>query len=192
MAQVHRTVEDLPLEGGEMVANPSVTPEVHRGRQVDGLRSFTAWIKQGSYYHGLVARQGRLHECPHLAGLPLPRRPQVMPSESHRELQMKAEATATSSNKPGAGAMAAPATEAPVMETPITETPVAEAPVAESPVPETPARSDTPAPMETGGAGDGQSWAECIKAGADEGFRGLGPRSAPGPKTPTSLPPPRQ
>ena len=33
-AQVHRTVEDLPLEGGETVANPSVTPEVRRGRRV--------------------------------------------------------------------------------------------------------------------------------------------------------------
>ena len=35
------------------------------GLHLNGLRSFTAWIKQGSYYHGLVARQGRLHECPH-------------------------------------------------------------------------------------------------------------------------------
>ena len=43
------------------------------GLHLNGLRSFTAWIKQGSYYHGLVAQQGRLHECPHLAGVPLPR-----------------------------------------------------------------------------------------------------------------------
>ena len=34
VAQVHRTTEDLPLEGREMVANPSVTPEVHRGMRV--------------------------------------------------------------------------------------------------------------------------------------------------------------
>ena len=34
VVQVHRTAEDLPLEGGEMVANPSVTPEVRRGRRV--------------------------------------------------------------------------------------------------------------------------------------------------------------
>ena len=33
-AQVHRTTEDLPLEGGEMVTDPSVTPEVCRGRRV--------------------------------------------------------------------------------------------------------------------------------------------------------------
>ena len=52
------------------------------GFHLDGLRSFTGWIKQGSYYHGLVARQGCLHECPHLVGVPLPRWPQVTPSES--------------------------------------------------------------------------------------------------------------
>ena len=55
------------------------------GLHLNGLRGFTTWIKQGSYYHGLVAQQGRLYECPHLAGLLLPRRPQVTPSESHRE-----------------------------------------------------------------------------------------------------------
>ena len=125
------------------------------GLHLEGLRSFTAWIKQGSYYHGLVAQQGRLHECPHLAGLPLHRQPQVMPSESRWESQMKVEATATSSSKPGVGATAAPAMEAPVMETPAVEPPVSE----------THARSDTPAPMEMGGAGDGQSWAKRIEAG---------------------------
>ena len=144
------------------------------GLHLEGLRSFTAWIKQGSYYHRLVARQGRLHECPHLAGLPLPRRPQVMPSESCRESQMKAEATATSFSKPGAGATVAPATEAPVMETPIMETPAAEPPVSE-----TPACSDTPAPMETGGVGDGQSWVECIEAGTNEGFQRARPVKRP-------------
>ena len=79
---------------------------------------------------------------------------------------MKADAQTTSSSESNAGAMAAPAMEAPVMETPVVETPVMEAPVSE-----TPAHSDTPAPMETGGAGDGQSWAKCVEAGADEGFQ---------------------
>ena len=32
--QVHRTVEDLPLEGGEMVADLSVAPEARRGMRV--------------------------------------------------------------------------------------------------------------------------------------------------------------
>ena len=112
------------------------------GLHLNGLRGFTAWIKQGSYYHGLVAQQGRLHECPHLAGLPLPRWPQVTPSESHWESQMKAAATATSSSKPSAGAMAAPVVEIPVMEAPVTETPGAETPAVETPA----APSDMPAP----------------------------------------------
>ena len=137
------------------------------GLHLNGLRGFTAWIKQGSYYHRVVAQQGRLHECPHLAGLPLPRQPQVTPSESCWESQMKVEATATSSSKPSVGAMAAPVTETPVMEAPVTETPGAETPVVETPV----APSNTPAPMETGGAGDGQSWAKHVEASMEEEFQ---------------------
>ena len=45
------------------------------GIHLDGLGSFTHWIKRGSYYHGIVAQQGRLQECPHLVGAPLPRWP---------------------------------------------------------------------------------------------------------------------
>ena len=56
------------------------------------------------------------------------------------------ETPATSSREPSARATVAPVTEAPVVQTPVAETPAA--------------RSDTPALMETGGAGDGQSWAE--------------------------------
>ena len=127
------------------------------GLCLDGLRDFMAWIKQGSYYHGLVAQQGHLHKCPHLVGLLLPRQPQMTPSKSHQELQMKVEALATSSSKPSARATAAP-----VMETPVTQTPVAETPAT---------HSDTPAPMETGRAGDGQSWAKRIEAGIEEEFQ---------------------
>ena len=140
--------------------------------RLNGLQDFMAWIKQGSYYHGLVAQQGHLHKCPHLAGVPLPRWPQVTPSESHQESQMKVDTQTTSSSEPNARAMAAPVTETPVLETPVAQTPVAQTPAAETPVTETPAaHSDTPAPMETGGAGDGQSWAECIEAGIDEEFQ---------------------
>ena len=46
---------------------------------LDGLASFTGWIKWGSYYHGLVGWQGHLHECLHLTGAPLPRWPQMAP-----------------------------------------------------------------------------------------------------------------
>ena len=82
---------------------------------------------------------------------------------------MKADTQTTSSSEPNAGATAAPVTEAPVTA----------APVREAPVVETPARSDTPAPMETGGVGDGQSWAERIEAGADEGFQRARPAKLP-------------
>ena len=147
---------------------------------LDGLMSFTGWIKRGSYYHGIVARQGRLHECLHLMGAPFPRWPQVSPRESHRESQMKSDAQTHNSSRPGVGAMAAP----------IAETPVAEAPVAEAAVVETPAEeaqgaealvapSSPLAPMETGGAGDGQSWAEQVEAGEEESFQ----RSRPAKRT---------
>ena len=128
----------------------------------DGIRVFMAWIKQGSYYHGVVAQQGHLNKCPHLTEAPLPTQPQITPSESCRESRKQAETAATSSNEPSAGATA----------TPIEETPVAQAPVTQTPVPEAPtACSDTLAPMETGGVGDGQSWAKQVEAGTDEGFQ---------------------
>ena len=132
------------------------------GLHLNGLRDFMAWIKQGGYYHGLVAQQGHLHKCPHLVGVLLPRQPQLTPSESCRESQKKAENSPTSSSEPSTGATVAPVVEFPVMETPVTQTPVAETPAA---------RSDTPAPMETGKAGDGQSWAEQVEAGIDEEFQ---------------------
>ena len=99
-----------------------------------------------------MAQQGHLHKCPHLAGVLLPRRPQITPSESCRESQKQVETPATSSSEPSTGATA----------TPVAETPVAQAPAT---------LSDTPASMETGGAGDGQSWAELVEAGTDEEFQ---------------------
>ena len=110
-----------------------------------------AWIKQGSYYHGLVAQQGHLHRCPHLVGVLLPRWPQVTPSESRQDSQNRAETPATGSSEPSTGAIVAP-----VQDTPAEELPVAETPFTETPA----AHSDTPVPMETGRAGDSQSWAE--------------------------------
>ena len=55
------------------------------------------------------------------------------------------------------GAMAAP-----IVETPVTQTPVAETPAA---------RSNTPAPMETGRVGDSHSWAKRVEVGIDEEFQ---------------------
>ena len=78
------------------------------GLRLKGLRDFTGWIKPGSYYHGLVARQGHLHRCLHLVGTPLPRWPQLMPSESCLVSQKKTETPATSSSAFSAGAMETP------------------------------------------------------------------------------------
>ena len=88
-----------------------------------------------------MAQQGHLYKCPHLAGVLLPRQPQLTPSESRQDLQKKVETPATSSSKPSAGVTATPVVETPVVETPATP-------------------SNTPAPMETGGVGDSQPWAE--------------------------------
>ena len=113
------------------------------GLRLNGLRDFTGWIKQGSYYHGLVAKQGHLHKCPHLVGVALPRWPQTTPSESCQVSQKKAETPATSSSAPCTGAGEARETRS----------------------------DDVPAPMETGGAGDGQSWVEQVEASADNEFQ---------------------
>ena len=169
------------------------------GFHLEGLRSFTGWIKQGSYYNGLVAQQGHLHECPHLAGVALPRWPQVTPSESCQESQMKSDAQTASSSRPSVGATATPVARtpgavAPVMETPVVQAPVNETLGAEALV----APSSTPAPMETGRVGDGQSWAEQMEAGEDEAFQRSRPVKRPGPnpggasQKPASLPSPRQ
>ena len=93
------------------------------GLRLHGLRSFTLWIKQGSYYHGLVAQQGHLQRCPHLIRAPLPRWPQIKPSESCQDLHKRAEALAAGSSEPSARATAAPAQETPVEEPPVVEPP---------------------------------------------------------------------
>ena len=140
------------------------------GLCLHGLRGFTLWIKQGSYFHRLVAQQGHLQRCPHLVRTPLPRWPQITPSESRWDSHKRTEALAAGSSEPSAGAMAARAQETPVEEPHVMEPPVTETPVAEAPASDTP-RSDTPAPMETGGAGDGQSWAEQVEAGLEAEFQ---------------------
>ena len=65
---------------------------VTMGIRLKGLAECTRWIKRGSYYHSVVARKGQLHKCPHLAGIELPRGPQITPSEFCWASQKKAEA----------------------------------------------------------------------------------------------------
>ena len=144
------------------------------GIHLDGLRSFTHWIKRGSYYHRIVAQQGRLQECPHLAGAPLPRWPQVAPNESCQESQMRSEAQTPSCSRPSVGATAVPVAEPAVVKTSVMETP-AETLGAEAPI----APSTLPAPMETGGEGDGPSWAEQVEAHEEESFQRSRPAKCP-------------
>ena len=101
------------------------------GIRLEGLAGCTVWIKCGSYYHSMVAQRGQFDKCPHLVGIEPPRGPQMTPSKSHLVSQRKLDAPAVSSG--------APATEA-------------SAPLGVT--------ADVPAPMETGGAGNGCSWAE--------------------------------
>ena len=112
------------------------------GIQLKGLSDFMGWIKWGSYYHGVVARKGQLHRCVHLVGVELPRWPQIIPSESHQVSQRREETPGTSPHAPSEKPSAAQG-----------------------------APSDVPAPMETGGVGDGWSWVEQAEASADDEFR---------------------
>ena len=71
---------------------------------------------------------------------------------------------------PSIGATTAPTQETPAEEPPVEETPAEEPPVEEAPV-AGPSRSDTPVPIETGGVGDGQSWAEQVETSSEAEFR---------------------
>ena len=98
----------------------------------------------------------------------MPRWPQVAPIESRRESHMKAEAQTPSSSRPSTGATVVPVAETPIAEASVEETAVMETP-AETPGAEAPiAPSTLPAPMETGGAGDGPLWAEQMEAREEE------------------------
>ena len=118
------------------------------GIRLEGLAGCTAWIKRGSYYHSMVAQKGQLDKCSHLVGIEPPREPQITPSESCLVSQRKLETPATSSS--------APAIEASAPQG---------------------ATADVPAPMETGGAGDGCSWAE--RTEDEDDFRRCRPVKCP-------------
>ena len=110
--------------------------------RLKGLSQFTGWIKPGSYYHGVVARKGQLHKCLHLAGTEPPKGPQICPSQTCPVAQKEEETPTTSRHILG-------------KEGSVTQG----------------ARSDSPAPMETGGAGDGQSWVEQAEGSTNEEWR---------------------
>ena len=110
--------------------------------RLKGLSQFTGWIKPGSYYHGVVAREGQLHMCLHLAGTEPTKGLQICPSQTRSVTQKEEESPITSLHMPG-------------KEGSVTQG----------------ARSDSPAPMETGGVGDGQSWVEQAEASATKEWR---------------------
>ena len=83
----------------------------------------------------MVAQRGELNKCPQFTGIEPFRGPQITPSESCLVSQRKLETPATSSS--------APAIEASAPQG---------------------ATIDVPSPMETGRAGDGQSWSEQTEA----------------------------
>ena len=79
---------------------------------------------------------------------------------------MRSEAQTPSSSRPSVGATVVPVAEPAVAETSIMEA-HAETPGVEALI----APPSLPAPMETGGVGDGQSWAEWVEAGEEEAFQ---------------------
>ena len=49
------------------------------GYKLVGLGACTEWIHAGTYYHWVIAQQGQLGRCPHLAGIPPPQGPMMPP-----------------------------------------------------------------------------------------------------------------
>ena len=120
------------------------------GIRLQGLSQFTGWIKPGSYYHGVVAKRGQLSKCLHLAGIPPPMRPQIGPSETQALTRRPVETPTASPRTPGQQGVANQG-----------------------------ARSNAPTPMETGGAGDGHSWADQVEACPEEEWRRDRPAKCP-------------
>ena len=112
------------------------------GIRLQGLSQFTAWIKPGSYYHGVVAKKGQLSKCLHLARIPPPMRPQIHPSETQALTQRPVGSPTASPCMPGQQCVATQG-----------------------------ACSDAPTPMKTGGAGDGHSWVDQVEACPEEEWR---------------------
>ena len=49
------------------------------GYKLVGLGACTEWIRAGTYYHWVIAQQGQLGRCPHLAGTPPMTPPPYLP-----------------------------------------------------------------------------------------------------------------
>ena len=157
--------EEAPLDYMAYIAEEF---ERATGLHLNGLPEFTLWIKRGSYFHGLLVKRGQVEQCPHLIGAPLPKWPQVKPSESREESYRRAKGLGVGPSGPSIGTTAAPPQETPAKEPPMQEAPVTG-----------PSRPDTPAPMETGGAGDGQTLAEQVETSVEAEFQWARPPKCP-------------
>ena len=167
-AEAVATKEETPLDYMAYVAEEF---EKATGLHLNGLPEFTLWIKRGSYFNGLLVERGQVQQCPHLIGAPLPRWLQLKPSESREESYRQAEGPVVGPSGPSIGMATAPPQETPAKEPPTLEAPVTG-----------PSHPNTPAPIETGGAGDGQTWAEQVETRAEAEFQWARP-----PKQPRSL-----
>ena len=141
------TKEEAPLEYMPYMEHQFL---LLTGIRLQGLSQFTAWIKPGSYYHGVVAKKGQLSKCLHLAGIPPPMRPQIHPSETQALTQRPVGTPTASPRMPGQQGVTTQG-----------------------------ACSNAPTPMETGGAGDGHSWADQVKACPEEEWRRARPAKCP-------------
>ena len=103
-----------------------------------------------------------------MIGAPLPKWPLLKPSESREESYRWAKGPGVGPSGPSIGT-----TTAPPQETPAKEPPMQEAPVAG------PSCPDTPAPMEIGGAGDSQTWAEQVETSVEAKFQWARPQKCP-------------
>ena len=164
-AEVVAIKEESPLD-----YMPYIAEEFQKatGLCLNDLPEFTLWIKRGSYFHGLLVKRGQVQQCPHLIGEPLPRWPQPKASESREESHRWAEGPMVGPSGPSIGMAAAPPQETPTKEPLMSEAPVAG-----------PSHPNTPALMETGGAGDGQTWAEQVETSAEAKFQQARPPKHP-------------
>ena len=148
----------------------------HVGSQCTCMGAFPLWSQVVGELpgHGATASSGGL-TAPGMPAMGYLPPPPGLP-------QMRAEAQVPGPRRPSAEATVAPVTEAAVTVAPVTEAAVTEAPVAEAPTVESaimeemPAKALTatpslPAPMETGGVGDGPSWAEQVEEVEEEQFQ---------------------
>ena len=108
----------------------------------------------------------------------MPRWPQLKPSQSREESYRWAKGPGIGPSGPSIGTTAALPQETPTEESLMQETPTEEPPMQEAPV-TGPSHSETPTPMETGGAGDGRTWADRVETSAEAEFQQARPPKCP-------------